>query len=95
MAFTNDRTGEQKLDARVALYERALDRAQKFLSDWVRLGFEERKATLDEARATLIRTIIVGILLELGHQLEQPEVRTSLERWLPMLDGQPPPEITA
>lgn len=94
MSFVN-RQGDQKLDARVALYERALDRCQRFLADWVRLGFEERKAALDDARATLIRTIIVGIIVELGHQVDDKPVRQTLERWLPMLDGAPPPEITA
>lgn len=89
--FTDDKGAEQ-LDARVALYERAMDRCQRFLSDWVRLGFEERKARLDDARAELVRTVTVGVLTELGHRLEEPAVRRGLERWLPVLDGAPPPE---
>lgn len=92
MAFEN-RLGEQKLDARVALYERALDRSHRFLVDWVRLGFDERKAQLDDARANLIRTVIVGVLNDLGHQLDTEPVRDSLARWLPVLDGRPPPSI--
>lgn len=88
--FTDDK-GAEHLDARVALYERAMDRCQRFLSDWVRLGFEERKARLDDARAELVRTVLRGVLGELGHQLEEPAVRTGLERWLPVLDGAPPP----
>lgn len=88
--FTDDK-GAEHLDARVALYERAMDRCQRFLSDWVRLGFEERKARLDDARAELVRVVLRGVLGELGHQLEEPAVRTGLERWLPVLDGAPPP----
>lgn len=87
-------TGDHKLDARVALYERALDRSQKFLSDWVRLGFEERKARLDDARAALVGTVILGILTELGHDLDQPATVSAIDRWLPVLDGQPTPVIT-
>lgn len=82
----------------VQLFERAMDRCQKYLADWVRLGFEERKARLDDARAQLVQVAIAGVLAELGLQLEAPGVRGVLERWLPVLDGAPPPapiELTA
>lgn len=104
MAFVTGKIGvdgegnlglEQKLDARVALYERALDRSHKFLADWVRLGFEERKAQLDDARALLVRTVLIGVLTELGHEIETPATHDTLARWLPVLDGEPPPAISA
>lgn len=88
--FTDDK-GAEHLDARVVLLERAMDRCQKFLADWVRLGFEERKARLDDARAQLVRVAIAGVLGELGLAVEAPGVRGALERWLPVLDGAPPP----
>lgn len=88
--FTDDK-GAEHLDARVALFERAMDRLQKYLTDWVRLGFEERKARLDDARVALVRTMVVGVLAELGHRLDDSAVRVALERWVPVLDGQPIP----
>lgn len=51
--FTDDKGAEQ-LDARVALYERALDRAGKFLEMWARLGLDamlaEMKVRVTEAQ---------------------------------------------
>ncbi len=91
--FTDDKNAEN-LDARVALFERAMDRCQKYLSDWVRLGYEERKARLDDARALLVATVIQGVLTELGHQVDDESTLTALDRWLPVLDGKSPPAIT-
>lgn len=95
--FTDDRKQEQ-LDARVGLYERALDRAHKFLTDWVRLGFEERKARLDDARAQLVATALRGVFTELrcpncgfGFDPESEHVLGALDRWMPILDGALPP----
>lgn len=90
-----DQKGSENLDARVALFERAMDRCHKFLSDWVRLGFEERKAQLDDARALLVRTVLIGVLTELGHEIDTPATHDTLARWLPVLDGEPPPAISA
>lgn len=92
--FTDDKGGEQ-LNAYVALLERAMDRLQKYLTDWARLGFEERKARLDDARAALVATVIQGVLTELGHPVDDDHTITALDRWLPVLDGNNPPAITA
>lgn len=90
--FTDDK-GAEHLDARVRLYTDAMAEARKYLTDWVRLGFEERKVALEEARAALVRTVLVGIITGLGHRLDEELVRTLLEGWLPVLDGQPAPII--
>jgi hypothetical protein len=45
--------GEQ-LRAEVGLFERALDRAQKFVADLAKLGLSERAIRVDEARVLLI-----------------------------------------
>lgn len=90
--FTDDK-GAEHLDARVALFERAMDRCQKYLTDWVRLGFEERKAQLDDARAALVRVAVLGILASLGHDPSEPAVEALLRAWLPVLDGAPAPMI--
>lgn len=90
--FTDDK-GAEHLDARVRLYVDAMGMAQKFLSDWVRLGFEERRVRLEEARAELVRAVLVGVITGLGHRLEDELVRQLLERWLPVLDGEPVPVL--
>jgi hypothetical protein len=50
-------SGEQ-LRAEVALYERALDRSQKFLHDLARLGLDERQVRVSEAQVA----IFVGVI---------------------------------
>lgn len=90
--FTDDKSSEQ-LDARVALFERSMDRCQKFLSDWVRLGFEERKVRVDEVRAGLLAAVLMGVLRELGHDPQAPSVLEVLDRWLPVLDGHAEPVL--
>lgn len=68
--FADDK-GAEHLDARVALFERAMDRCQKFLSDWVRLGFEEKRQALDQEMAHLLadalRTVTDGLRLALAN----------------------------
>lgn len=90
-----DKTGRrtEQLDARVALFERAMDRCQKFLADWVKLGFEKRKVRVDEIRAGLLAVAIAGVLRELGHDPEADVVLRVLDRWLPVLDGAPAPVL--
>ncbi|HVD04284.1 MAG TPA: HGGxSTG domain-containing protein [Candidatus Dormibacteraeota bacterium] len=53
--------GEQ-LRAEVALYERALDRSQRFLHDLARLGLDERTAKLDEAKVVLLVSVLERVL---------------------------------
>jgi hypothetical protein len=50
-------SGEQ-LRSEVALYERALDRSQKFLHDLARLGLDERQVRVSEAQLL----ILVGVI---------------------------------
>lgn len=90
--FTDEK-GAEHLDARVALLERAADRLQKFLKDWVSLGFEERKVRVDEIRAGLLAVVLAGVLRDLGHDPEAEVVLGVLDRWLPVLDGAPAPVI--
>jgi len=53
--------GEQ-LRSEVALYERALDRSQRFLHDLARLGLDERTVRLDEARVVLLVSVLERVL---------------------------------
>jgi hypothetical protein len=49
-----DAAGGEQLRAEVTLYERALDRAGKFLADWARLGMQERMVRISEAQAAAL-----------------------------------------
>jgi len=62
--------GEQ-LRAEVGLYERALDRAQKFLADLARLGLDERRVRVTEAQAAVLLGVIVRGLAAAGLAEEQ------------------------
>ena len=55
------KSGEQ-LRAEVGLYERALDRAEKFANNLARLGLEERAVQVTEAQAHLLATMVVDVL---------------------------------
>lgn len=55
--FTDDK-GAEHLDARVALYERAMDRARQFLETWVKLGLEERLVRVSEMQAAKVASIV-------------------------------------
>lgn len=54
--FRDDKGGEQ-LRAQVALYERAMDRTQKFVGDIVKLNLDERRVALDEARLDVVERL--------------------------------------
>ena len=69
------RAGEQ-LRAEVALYERALDRAQKFALDLAKLGLDERAARLNEQQGALIAQVLQRVLERLG--LYRDDVRVAL-----------------
>lgn len=51
------KTGEQ-LRSEVSLYERALDRSQRFLHDLARLGLDERQVRVNEATAAVFLGVI-------------------------------------
>jgi len=53
--------GEQ-LRAEVALYERALDRAERFAHDLAKLNLGERRVQLDEAKVVLIAAVLQRVL---------------------------------
>lgn len=83
----------EQLDARVAVLERAMDRLERFLTNLVKLGLEDRKVRLDELRAGLVAVVLAGVLRELGHDPEADGVLVVLDRWLPVLDGAAPPVL--
>lgn len=88
-----DSKGAEQLRSEVGMYERGLDRAERVLSTLVKLEFEEKRLALEERRAHMVTVFINGVLNQLGRQLEEPEVRQAIERWLPILDGATLPEV--
>jgi hypothetical protein len=71
-AMGENGTGEQ-LRAEVALWERALDRCEKFLVSMARLRIDDRLARITEQQAKLIETAVVAALTEAGLDLETRE----------------------
>ena len=61
-------TGGEQLRSEVALYERALDRSQRFLHDLARLGLDERQVRISEAQVVLVAGVLERVLgrTELG-----------------------------
>lgn len=85
----------EQVRAELLLLERYMLMAQKFLRDWVQLGFDERRVRLDEVRAAR-----VGVLLEWwaranGIDARSPRQLELLDLGLPILDGATPPAIEA
>lgn len=60
--------GEQ-LRAEVSLFERALDRCEKFLGTMTRLNIDQRLAVIEEQQAELIAKTLAMVLAELGLDL--------------------------
>ena len=58
--------GGEQLRAEVALWERALDRCERFLTAMARLDIDERLAKISEARAEMIITVFAAALERAG-----------------------------
>jgi hypothetical protein len=67
------RAGEQ-LRAEVALYERAIDRCNKILTDYVRLGIAEKRVKIAEAQAMLLLGVIQNVLGRLELTRDQKRI---------------------
>ncbi len=75
----------EQIDGRVIVFERAMDRAGKFLADLARLGIDERMAKLNEAQAQIIGEVIRGVLADIGLSAELREAaRPAIARRLRM-----------
>lgn len=79
LTSTDDQAKEQA-KAMVELYERALDRAAKFLTDWVRLDMDNRwlkaNVRLTEERAKLMRRLLDDTFADPDLGLTQPQQET-------------------
>ena len=65
LRYENEAGGEQ-LRAEVALWERALDRCERFLTAMARLNIDERLARISEERAEVIITTLTAALERAG-----------------------------
>jgi len=78
----------EQIDGRVIVFERAMDRAGKFLADLARLGIDERMAKLNEAQARLVNEVIRGVLADLNLSAELREAaRPAIARRLRMAEA--------
>lgn len=77
--YEGDGMGEQ-LRAEVALFERALDRCEKFLTAMARLDIDDRLARVSEAQAA----VIIGVLLAALAAVPHPDQ----ERFLAAVDSE-------
>jgi len=69
--------GEQ-LRAEVALYERAMDRANKFLMDMARLGIAEKRVKIAETQALLLVGVIQNVLGRLDLTRDQKRIAATV-----------------
>lgn len=65
LRYEGDGSGEQ-LRAEVALWERALDRCERFLTAMARLDIDERLAKISEQRAEVIISVFTAALERAG-----------------------------
>lgn len=64
-------SGTEQLRAEVALYERAMDRAARFLDLLAKSGFEERRIRVTEHQATMVVMVMKAIFARLMLTPEQ------------------------
>ncbi len=77
-----DADDAEYMRAVVGLYERAMDRAGKFLHAWVRLNMDERLVAVTERHADLIVQVITATLRDLGVDPDEEATRSVLGRHL-------------
>lgn len=75
--------GGEQLRAEVVLWERALDRCEKFLTVMAKLNIDDRLARIEERQIELLEYALVTTLEELGLTVEQQrEARRGVSRRL-------------
>jgi hypothetical protein len=75
--------GGEQLRSEVLLWERALDRCEKFLTAMARLDIDERLARVTERQAAQVSAALSAVLTEIGLPPEQQQdVRARLGRHL-------------
>jgi len=65
--------GGEQLRSEVALWERSLDRCEKFLSAMARMNIDERLARITEQQAEVVTRALASALSEMGFEAQQQE----------------------
>lgn len=85
--FTDDKGAEQ-LRSEVALFERALDRCEKFLTSMARLNIDERLAAIEQQKVDMVTAALSAALAELGlTEDQQREASDGISRRLRVVAG--------
>jgi hypothetical protein len=80
--------GGEQLRSEVALFERALDRCERFLTAMAKLNIDERLARIEQQQADLVTYAVTMTLEELGLPTEQQaEARRGVARHLRVVSG--------
>lgn len=80
--------GGEQLRVEVALFERALDRCERFLASMARLNIDERLTRISEQQAALITRAVTAALQDLGLSPDlQQEARRGVARHLRAVSG--------
>jgi hypothetical protein len=70
-----DAKGAEQLRSEIALYERALDRTQKFATDLARLNLEERQARVTERQVEITeKALTVALALKIADEAVRMDV---------------------
>lgn len=92
--YTGSGAGAEQLRSEVQVFERAMDRVQKFVTEWARLGLDERRVRVSEIQAGRVSDFAKAWARANGLDPESPEQLEILDRVLPILDGAPVPALT-
>lgn len=72
----------EQMRTEVALYERALDRSGRLLSQWVSLGLEAKRVEMSQQVAGQVSALISALLVDFGLDPREPNVRGTVRRHL-------------
>lgn len=83
-----DAKGAEQLRSEVLLWERAIDRCERFLTAMARLRIDERLAKISEVQAAIVTKAIVLTMAEIGlNREQQEEARQVVIRHLRAIDS--------
>lgn len=83
-----DARGSEQLRSEVALFERAMDRCERFCSGMAKLNIDERRARVEEKQIELVKHALASALADMGLGLaEQREAMGHVARHLRAVAG--------
>jgi hypothetical protein len=83
-----EQLGDDDLHAVVAMYERAIDRAARFLEMWVRLDLDERLVRLQEHQGKMLVLVIERTLMRVGVDHRDEDVRRAVGQEIRALEAE-------